>query len=193
MTNIKPNLLSGLHTMDKGSTHSLDADGRAISSLLKRDTIIRGGFVLVGKLSSSLDAKNKLARRRNSVIEKGNAAPKTGLFRGLLKKQKSTGDIDMANLHGGTISRVSGHQVPSGIHSVSSSTDSISLSGHMRFGGSNAILTKQFSQDLDGQSNASFIVDSEQIDPTVTETYMGNFYLFLFKKFINLLKFILIQ
>lgn len=174
MTTLKPNFLSGLSSMERGSTQSLDADGRAVNSMYRRDMnmVVRGGFVLVGRLSG-LDKNGKVSRRRNSVIEKSNAAPRSGIFRGLLKKQKSTGDIDMSNLHGATISRAS-HQPPSGIHSVTSSTDSISLSGHMRFGGSNALLSKQFGQDFDGQSNASFIIDSEQIDPTVTETYMGN-------------------
>lgn len=173
MTTLKPNFLSGLSSMDRGSTQSLDADGRAVNSMYRRDmnAVVRGGFVLVGR-PSGLDKNGKMSRRRNSVIEKSNAAPRSGIFRGLLKKQKSTGDIDMTNMHGATISRAS-HQPPSGIHSVTSSTDSISLSGHMRFGGSNALLSKQFGQDFDGQSNASFIIDHEQIDPTVTETYMG--------------------
>lgn len=169
MATLKPSFLSQ-------STQSLDADGRATdSSLLRRDVnMVRGGFVLVGRVG--LDSKNnKLIRRRNSVIEKGNTAPKTGLFRGLLKKQKSTGDININNLHATAMSKQSGYQPLSGIHSVSSSTDSISLSGHMRFGGSNALLNKtlnkQFSQDFDGES---FIMDNDQIDPTVTETYMGN-------------------
>lgn len=182
MNNLKPsnNLLSGLGTMDRGSTQSLDADGRAINSSRRDASMVRGGFVLVGR--PTLDSKNgKFSRRRrNSVIEKGttNAVPKTGLFRGLLKKQKSTGDIDMTNLNTiGTVSRASAHpHIQSGLHSVSSSTDSISLSGHMRYG-SNALLNKalgkQFGQDFDAQSNTSFIVDNEQIDPTVTETYMG--------------------
>ena len=179
MTTLKPSFLSGLSSMDKGSTQSLDADGRAVNSMYRKDMnmVVRGGFVLVGR-PSGLDKNGKVSRRRNSVIEKSNAAPRPGIFRGLLKKQKSTGDIDM---HGATISRAS-HQPPSGIHSVSSSTDSISLSGHMRFGGSNALLSKQFGQDFDGQSNASFIIDSEQIDPTVTETYMGNKLVSLEKK-----------
>ena len=162
MSTLKPSFLSNLNPMDKGSTQSLDAvRGRDVN-------LVRGGFVLVGRPTS---LNSKLARRRNSVIEKGNSAPnKTGIFRGLLKKQKSTGDIGEMNTHG-TISRASGYQPSSGIHSASSSTDSISL----RFGSNNALLSKQFSQDFDGQSTASFVMDNnEQVDPTVTETYMGN-------------------
>lgn len=166
---LKPHSLG--QTIDRGSTQSLNADGR-------RDiSTVRGGFVLVGRSPGSDSKTGKFTRRRNSVIEKGNSAPKTGLFRGLLKKQKSTGDIDMTNVAAiGTVSRASAHHPHAGIHSVSSSTDSISLSGHMRFGSNallNKTLSKQFSQDFDAQSSASFVIDNEPIDPTATETYMG--------------------
>ena len=125
------------------SIHSLDTEGEGSVMDQKRDTAMRGGFVLV--------IKNSTHRRRNSLVEKSTSF-KSNLLKGFrLKKQKSTGDIDIKS------NRLSA--------SVSSSTES-GLSG--------GISKSDANDQADAGSTASFLSqDGDISDPSTTETYMG--------------------
>ncbi|RWS31235.1 MORN repeat containing protein-like protein [Leptotrombidium deliense] len=125
------------------SLHSLDTEieGNIIDQ--KRDAAMRGGFVLVVRNTSS-------HRRRNSLAEKSSSF-KQSLLKGLrLKKQKSTGDIDVRSQRSTA--------------SVASSTES----------GFSTATTHKGEAEHDTGSNASFLSqDGDISDPTTTETYMG--------------------
>ncbi|XP_030376821.1 mediator of RNA polymerase II transcription subunit 12 isoform X1 [Scaptodrosophila lebanonensis] len=104
---------------------------------------IRGGFVLTAK-------SDKLPVRRNSLTEKS----KKGFLMGLkMRKQRSTGDLEKR----GTIASGS-------IRSTMSSASWIST------GSEQSNLTTKSAHT---ESNASFTMEDEQLDPTVVETYMG--------------------
>ena len=120
------------------SLQSLDTEGETHIEN-KRDNV-RGGFVLVARQSLR-------QRRRNSLVEK--TSFKQSLLKGLrLKKQRSTGDIDIKSNRSGTAS-------------VASSTES-------------GISTSYKDTDQDAGSNASFLSqDGDISDPSTTETYMG--------------------
>lgn len=126
------------------SLHSLETEGEGTLVDQKRDSAMRGGFVLVVRNTAS-------SRRRNSLAEKSSTIG-SSILKGLrLKKQKSTGDLDMRSNRS--------------TQSVASSTESaISTATSVR--GDN---------DLgDAGSNASFLSQDGDInDPSTTETYMG--------------------
>ncbi|KAJ6648450.1 Junctophilin-3 [Pseudolycoriella hygida] len=104
---------------------------------------VRGGFVLKAK-------SDEPPARRNSLVEK----TKKGLLSGLkLKKQRSTGDLEKR----GTVASGS-------IRSTVSTASWISTGSSQ-----SAMSNKSAHTD----SNASFTVDEEQLDPSITETYMG--------------------
>jgi junctophilin len=108
----------------------------------KRETI-RGGFVLI--------ARNSVQhKRRNSLVEKSSNF-KTNILKGLrLRKQRSTGDIDVKSNKSTTPSLVSSRESETG----------------------SAASFKEADQDVG--SNASFLSQNGDIsDPTTTETYMG--------------------
>ncbi|KYB27388.1 junctophilin-1 isoform X1 [Tribolium castaneum] len=113
----------------------------------KRDRRVddsRGGFVL--KMNSAEPTK-----RRQSL---GSGNIKKGLLMGLkLKKQRSTGDLEKRG-GGGSGS----------IRSTGSSASWVSTDS-AQSGMTNA--------SIPSDSNASFVVEDEQMDPKVTETYMG--------------------
>ncbi|CAG2109935.1 unnamed protein product [Medioppia subpectinata] len=124
------------------SLQSLDTEGESQADN-KRDTV-RGGFVLVAR-NSFRD------KRRNSLVEKSSNL-RTNLFKGLrLRKQRSTGDIDLKSSKSNTPSLISSREA--------------SESG-------SAASFKEADQDVG--SNASFLSQNGDIsDPTTTETYMG--------------------
>ncbi|CAG2161960.1 unnamed protein product [Oppiella nova] len=124
------------------SLQSLDTEGESQADN-KRDSV-RGGFVLVAR-NSFRD------KRRNSLVEKSSNL-RTNLFKGLrLRKQRSTGDIDLKSSKSNTPSLVSSREA--------------SESG-------SAASFKEADQDVG--SNASFLSQNGDIsDPTTTETYMG--------------------
>uniref|UniRef100_T1K021 Junctophilin n=1 Tax=Tetranychus urticae TaxID=32264 RepID=T1K021_TETUR len=141
------------------SMQSLDTEGE--SSLFdthvsgKRDSAMRGGFVLVVKNNSSVTSRPGSAppgsRKRQNSLDKASSL-KTGFFKGLvLKKQKSTGDIDVRS-----------NRSSSSV--VSSTESSPSTPGIKRKGDIEA----------DAVSNASFLSqDGDISDPSTTETYIG--------------------
>ncbi|KAI1290432.1 Junctophilin-3 [Halotydeus destructor] len=126
------------------SLHSLDTEGEGtLVDHQKRDAAMRGGFVLV--------IRNTSDKRRNSLSEKS-ATFGSSILRGLrLKKQKSTGDLDVRSNRS--------------TQSVASSVESGVSTGTSHRG----------DQDQgDAGSNASFLSqDGDISDPTTTETYMG--------------------
>jgi len=123
------------------SLQSLDTEGETQIEN-KRETI-RGGFVLV--------ARNSVQhKRRNSLVEKSSSF-KSNILKGLrLRKQRSTGDIDVKSNKSTTPSLVSSRESETG----------------------SATSFKETDQDVG--SNASFLSQNGDIsDPTTTETYMG--------------------
>ena len=129
-------------SVTNASLQSLDTEGESQIEN-KRDTV-RGGFVLVASNSVS-------SKRRNSLVEKSSGI-RTNIFKGLrLRKQRSTGDIDVKTNKSNTPSLVSSREA--------SETGS-------------ATSFKETDQDVG--SNASFLSQNGDIsDPTTTETYMG--------------------
>ncbi|XP_045472070.1 junctophilin-1 [Harmonia axyridis] len=120
------------------------APPEAIEKRDRRAEDARGGFVL--KRSSA----EPQVRRRS--LGSGNI--KKGILMGLkLKKQRSTGDLE------GKRSATTGSIRSAGSSSSWMSTDS------MQSGFTNT--------SIPSDSNASFVVEDEQMDPNVTETYMG--------------------
>lgn len=119
------------------------APPEAIEKRDKRVDDARGGFVL--KKSSA----EPTARRRS--LGSGNI--KKGLLMGLkLKKQRSTGDLEK---RGGTTGSIRS----TGSTASWMSTDSAQ--------------SAMTNASIPSDSNASFVVEDEQMDPNVTETYMG--------------------
>ncbi|XP_055905208.1 junctophilin-1 isoform X2 [Eupeodes corollae] len=92
---------------------------------------------------------DKLPARRNSLTEKS----KKGFLSGLRRKQRSTGDLEKR----GTLASGS-------IRSTMSTASWLST------GSEQSNLTAKSAHT---ESNASFTIEEEQLDPTVVETYMG--------------------
>ncbi|KAH8285764.1 hypothetical protein KR018_002439 [Drosophila ironensis] len=114
------------------------------AKMVEKAEEIRGGFVLTAK-------SDKLPVRRNSLTDKSG---KKGFLMGLkMRKQRSTGDLEKR----GTIASGS-------IRSTMSSASWIST------GSEQSNLTTKSNHT---ESNASFTMEDEQLDPTVVETYMG--------------------
>ncbi|KAI8042015.1 hypothetical protein M5D96_003315 [Drosophila gunungcola] len=114
------------------------------AKMVEKAEEIRGGFVLTAK-------SDKLPVRRNSLTDK---TGKKGFLMGLkMRKQRSTGDLEKR----GTIASGS-------IRSTMSSASWIST------GSEQSNLTTKSNHT---ESNASFTMEDEQLDPTVVETYMG--------------------
>ncbi|KAM7352739.1 junctophilin isoform 1-T3 [Cochliomyia hominivorax] len=104
---------------------------------------IRGGFVLTAR-------SDKLPVRRNSLTDK----TKKGFLSGLkMRKQRSTGDLEKR----GTLASGS-------IRSTMSTASWLST------GSEQSNLT---ARSMHTESNASFTMEDEQLDPSVVETYMG--------------------
>lgn len=163
-------LLQSLDTQRSRSPNSIRTN--AVSQTLNSNESGRGGFVLqaVPQLGGSeSNLQTSTLTRRGSLIDKSNSPVglngnrrSGGLLRGLrLKKQKSTGDIDMRT-YGGV----------SGARSVSSSTDSLGGRLQGKNSSSATMLGKQ--RSMEHGSNASFVSqDADITDPSTTETYMG--------------------
>ncbi|XP_017784738.1 PREDICTED: junctophilin-1 isoform X1 [Nicrophorus vespilloides] len=125
------------------SLRSNEAGGAGPEPSDKRDKRVddsRGGFVL--KMNS-----NEPAVRRRSL---GSSNIKRGLFSNLLKKQRSTGDLEK---------RITGS-----IRSTASSASWVST---------DSAQSAMTNASVPSDSNASFVVEDEQMDPSVKETYMG--------------------
>ncbi|KAG0716750.1 Junctophilin-1 [Chionoecetes opilio] len=131
---------------NRGSTTSLRSDG-AGDPLADRDRKVddgRGGFVLRAR-------SDDVPRRRGSLVESSSNIKK--VFKGLkMRRQRSTGDIQTG--------RPSGSIRSTGSSASWMSTDS----------GQSACTTGDVH---DEGSNASFIIEDEQLDGTVMETYTG--------------------
>ncbi|XP_068903198.1 junctophilin-1 isoform X3 [Tenebrio molitor] len=120
------------------------ANPEAVEKRDRRVDDSRGGFVL------KMNSAEPTARRRSL----GSSNIKKGLLMGLkLKKQRSTGDLEKRG-GGGSGS----------IRSTGSSASWVSTDS-AQSGVTNA--------SIPSDSNASFVVEDEQMDPSVTETYMG--------------------
>ncbi|XP_064112326.1 junctophilin-1-like isoform X3 [Macrobrachium nipponense] len=131
---------------NRGSTTSLRSDG-AGDPLADRDRKVddgRGGFVLRAR-------SDEVPRRRGSLVEKSSNIK--NVFKGLkMRRQRSTGDIQSG--------RASGSIRSTGSSASWMSTDS----------GQSAYTTGDVP---DEGSNASFIIEDEQLDASVIENYMG--------------------
>ncbi|KAL7637806.1 UNVERIFIED_CONTAM: hypothetical protein RMT77_011418 [Armadillidium vulgare] len=132
-------------TNPKGSSTSLRSEG-AMDPLADRDKKVddgRGGFVLRVR-------SDEVQRRRGSLVEKSNIK---NVFKGLkMRRQRSTGDIGSGRASGS-------------IRSTGSSTSWMS---------SDSAQSAYTTGDVpDEGSNASFIIEDEQLDTTVVETYTG--------------------
>ncbi|XP_037084685.1 junctophilin-1-like [Pollicipes pollicipes] len=129
-----------------GSASSLKSDPQAdpTSEHDRRVNETRGGFVLRAR-------SDEPPPRRGSMVEKSTTLRKN-ILQGLrLRKQRSTGDLEKRN---------AGGSIRSTNSSVSwMSTDS--TKSHITNGSYHT------------ESNASFVVEDEQMDSNVTETYMG--------------------
>ncbi|XP_023289995.1 junctophilin-1 [Orussus abietinus] len=100
----------------------------------------RGGFVLKARSDDP-------PARRKSLTEK---SLKKGILSGLMRKQKSTGDLVK-------------HGTGGSIRSNASSTSWMSTESSQ----------SQASASVHTDSNASFVIEDEQMDASVTETYLG--------------------
>ncbi|XP_059618548.1 junctophilin-1 isoform X2 [Phlebotomus argentipes] len=104
---------------------------------------VRGGFVLKAR-------SDEAPARRNSLVEK----TKKGLLSGLkIRKQRSTGDLEKR-----------------GTGASGSIRSTVSTASWISTGSSQSGMT---TKSMHTDSNASFTVDEEQLDPSVTEMYMG--------------------
>ncbi|XP_042204277.1 junctophilin-1-like isoform X2 [Homarus americanus] len=131
---------------NRGSTTSLRSDG-AGDPLADRDRKVddgRGGFVLRAR-------SDEIPRRRGSLVERSSNIK--NVFKGLkMRRQRSTGDIQTG--------RASGSIRSTGSSASWMSTDS----------GQSAYTVGDVP---DEGSNASFIIEDEQLDASVVENYMG--------------------
>ncbi|ODN03851.1 Junctophilin-3 [Orchesella cincta] len=128
-----------------GSMTSLKSENaEPTSERDRRMDDVRGGFVLKAKSDEPPARRRSLSERSSNF--------KDSLLKGLkLRKQRSTGDLDKRGTNssirstGSTTSWMSSDSAQSAVTSGSHHTD----------------------------SNASFVVEDEQMDANVTETYMG--------------------
>nr|XP_053633934.1 junctophilin-1-like [Cherax quadricarinatus] len=131
---------------NRGSTTSLRSDG-AGDPLADRDRKVddgRGGFVLRAR-------SDEIPRRRGSLVERSSNIK--NVFKGLkIRRQRSTGDIQTG--------RASGSIRSTGSSASWMSTDS----------GQSAYTVGDVP---DEGSNASFIIEDEQLDASVLENYTG--------------------
>ncbi|XP_075149345.1 junctophilin isoform X1 [Haematobia irritans] len=104
---------------------------------------VRGGFVLTAR-------SDKVPQRRNSLSEK----TKKGFLSGLkMRKQRSTGDLaTRGTLASGSI------------------RSTMSTASWLSTGSEQSNLT---ARSIHTESNASFTMEDDQLDPTTVETYMG--------------------
>ncbi|RZF33945.1 hypothetical protein LSTR_LSTR010428 [Laodelphax striatellus] len=105
----------------------------------------RGGFVLKAR-------SDEPPARRRSLVEKSTNIKKSILSGLKIRKQRSTGDLEKRGTSGGSI------------RSTGSSTSWVSTES------SHSGIT---SASMHTDSNASFVVEDEHLDGSVTETYMG--------------------
>ena len=142
----------------KSSLQSLDTEGDDPQQSEHRDGV-HGGFVLVARVSPNQQNQTK---RRNSLVEKATSSNSLtgGFLKGLrLRKQRSTGDLDMRSQR-----------------NQKSMTPSLSRNSRE---GSETGSTGSTKGDLRGSqaeigSNASFLSQNGDIsDPSTVETYFG--------------------
>jgi junctophilin len=128
----------------------------------------RGGFVLKAK-------SDEPPQRRNSLVEK----TKKGLLSGLkIRKQRSTGDLEKRGTGSGSIrstastaSWISTESSQSGI--TNKYAVHVSRQKEKSEANYTHFLFLSSPRSVHTDSNASFIVEDEQLDGSVTETYMG--------------------
>uniref|UniRef100_A0A1B6C6A7 Junctophilin n=1 Tax=Clastoptera arizonana TaxID=38151 RepID=A0A1B6C6A7_9HEMI len=127
------------------SNEGIAAGAEAAAERDRRMDDSRGGFVLKAR-------SDEPPVRRRSLVEKSSGIKKSLLSGLKIRKQRSTGDLEKKGTSGGSIrstgssaSWVSTESSHSGVTSGSIHTD----------------------------SNASFVVEDEHMDGSVTETYMG--------------------
>ncbi|XP_050306820.1 junctophilin-1 [Anthonomus grandis grandis] len=128
------------------SLRSSEPGAAPLDAAEKRDRRIddsRGGFVLQSK-----STEQATSSRRRSL---GSGNIKKNIFKGILKKGASTGELDRRTGSGS-------------IRSNASSASYISTDS------AGSAMTNA---SMPSDSNASFVIDDEQMDPNVTETYMG--------------------
>lgn len=129
------------------SLRSSEPGAAPLDAAEKRDRKVddsRGGFVLQSK------STEPAAGSRRRSLGSGNTKTKN-LFKGILKKGASTGELDRRTGSGS-------------IRSNASSASYISTDS------AGSVMTNQ---SMPSDSNASFVIDDEHMDPNVTETYMG--------------------
>lgn len=142
------------------SLQSLDTEGEdpGAHQAEHRDAV-RGGFVLVARVSANQQSSSK---RRNSLVEKTNSTSSLtgGFLKGLrLRKQRSTGDLDIRS------QRNQKSMTPS-LRSSREGSETGST-GSTRGDGMHA-------SKADMGSNASFLSQNGDIsDPATVETYFG--------------------
>ncbi|XP_030751171.1 junctophilin-1 [Sitophilus oryzae] len=128
------------------SLRSNEVGGVPVDAAEKRDRRVddsRGGFVLQSK-----STEPAVGSRRRSL---GSGNIKKNFIKGILKKGASTGELDRRTGSGS-------------IKSTASSASYISTDS------AGSAMTNA---SMPSDSNASFVIDDEQMDPSVTETYMG--------------------
>ncbi|KAK3919560.1 Junctophilin-3 [Frankliniella fusca] len=138
--------MSSLRSNDAGGGGGGGAGG-ALDPAAERDRRVddsRGGFVLKAK-------SDEPPARRRSLVEKSGL--KRSILSGLkLRKQRSTGDIEKRGTSGGSMR--SNASSASWVSTESEQSAFTSASQHT-------------------DSNASFVIEDEHMDASVTETYMG--------------------
>ncbi|XP_061395417.1 uncharacterized protein LOC133331030 [Musca vetustissima] len=125
------------------SLRSTDNAGASATKASGRGEEVRGGFVLTAR-------SDKTPQRRNSLTDK----TKKGFLSGLkMRKQRSTGDLaTRGTLASGSI------------------RSTMSTASWLSTGSEQSNLT---ARSIHTESNASFTMEDDQLDPTTVETYMG--------------------
>ncbi|KAL1124100.1 hypothetical protein AAG570_001870 [Ranatra chinensis] len=137
--------LTSLRSNEAGGGGLPPGTDAAVAERDRRVDDSRGGFVLKAR-------SDELPPRRRSLVEKSSNI-KNSILSGLkIKKQKSTGDLEKRGTSGGSI------------RSTGSSASWVSTES------SQSGVT---SGSLHTNSNASFVVEDEHMDASVTETYLG--------------------
>ncbi|XP_022193250.2 junctophilin-1 isoform X2 [Nilaparvata lugens] len=143
----RPNksLRASLTSLRSEGGAGLPAGAEAAAERDRRVDDSRGGFVLKAR-------SDEPPARRRSLVEKSTNIKKSILSGLKIRKQRSTGDLEKRGTSGGSI------------RSTGSSTSWVSTES------SHSGIT---SASMHTDSNASFVVEDEHLDGSVTETYMG--------------------
>ncbi|KAI5705298.1 hypothetical protein M8J76_015526 [Diaphorina citri] len=145
--NLRASLTSLRSNEVAGGAGGLPAGTEAAVERDRRVDDSRGGFVLRARSDDP-------PQRRRSLVEKSSNIKKSILSGLKIKKQRSTGDLEKRVNSGGSM------------RSTASSASWVSTeSSHS---GSGII-----AGSVNDESNASFVVEDEHMDSSVTETYMG--------------------